>query len=117
MSTRSSITVQIGDKVKSIYCHFDGYPGNNGNILLNNYNSQDKAESLVCMGDMSALYPTIKESKFYCRDYGEDIHIGEYNSRYEAMLSNKQAYNYYWDGENWWVDKFKLTQELIDADV
>jgi hypothetical protein len=46
MGTRSRIGVMHGDKVKSIYCHWDGYLEHNGAILQEHYDSA-KANHLV----------------------------------------------------------------------
>ena len=37
MSTRSSIAIKHGDRIKSIYCHSDGYLEYNGRVLLEHY--------------------------------------------------------------------------------
>ena len=56
MSTRSRIGIAQDDgTVKSIYCHWDGYPSNNGKILLDHYTDRTKVESLIALGDISAL--------------------------------------------------------------
>jgi hypothetical protein len=47
-----------GDKVKSIYCHWDGYLEHNGAILQEHYDSA-KANNLVALGDLSSLRPNI----------------------------------------------------------
>ena len=60
MSTRSRIGVMHGDKVKSIYCHWDGYLDFNGRILQEHYDSA-KANNLVALGDLSSLRPNIGE--------------------------------------------------------
>jgi hypothetical protein len=60
MSTNSRIGVMHGDKVKSIYCHWDGYLEHNGQILDQYYDSA-KANQLVSLGDMSSLRPSIGE--------------------------------------------------------
>ena len=60
MGTRSRIGVMHGDKVKSIYCHWDGYLEHNGEILLKHYDSA-KANQLVALGDLSSLRPNIGE--------------------------------------------------------
>ena len=60
MGTRSRIGVMHGDKVKSIYCHWDGYLEHNGQILLNYYDSA-RANNLVALGDLSSLRPNIGE--------------------------------------------------------
>jgi hypothetical protein len=60
MGTRSRIGVMHGDKVKSIYCHWDGYLEHNGAILQEHYDSA-KANNLVALGDLSSLRPNIGE--------------------------------------------------------
>jgi hypothetical protein len=50
-----------GDKVKSVYCHWDGYLEHNGAILQEHYDSA-KANNLVAMGDMSSLGTVIGEA-------------------------------------------------------
>ena len=83
MGTRSRIGVMHGDKLKSVYCHWDGYLDHNGRILLEHYNSA-KANQLVALGDLSSLAPEIGEKHdfddrtacegvctFYGRDRGE----------------------------------------------
>jgi len=60
MGTRSRIGVMHGDKVKSIYCHWDGYLEFNGAILQEHYDSA-KANHLVALGDLSSLRANIGE--------------------------------------------------------
>jgi len=60
MGTRSRIGVMHGDKVKSIYCHWDGYLEHNGQILQDHYDSA-RANQLVALGDLSSLRPNIGE--------------------------------------------------------
>ena len=61
MGTRSRIGVMHGDKVKSVYCHWDGYLSHNGRLLQDHYDSA-KANQLVAMGDLSSLGRVIGES-------------------------------------------------------
>ena len=58
MGTRSRIGVMHGDKVKSVYCHWDGYLAHNGAILQEHYDSA-KANNLVALGDLSSLKANI----------------------------------------------------------
>ena len=58
MGTRSRIGVMHGDKVKSVYCHWDGYLKHNGLMLQEHYDSV-KANQLVALGDLSSLRPEI----------------------------------------------------------
>jgi len=66
MGTRSRIGVMHGDKVKSVYCHWDGYLANNGRILQEHYDST-KANNLVALGDLSSLRPEIGEKHAFSR--------------------------------------------------
>jgi hypothetical protein len=61
MGTRSRIGVMHGDKVKSVYCHWDGYLEHNGQILQDHYNSA-RANMLVALGDMSSLGPVLGQA-------------------------------------------------------
>lgn len=85
MGTRSRIGVMHGDKLKSVYCHWDGYLDHNGAILLEHYDSA-KANHLVALGDISSLdneveipegethsfqVPLKGVTTFYGRDRGE----------------------------------------------
>lgn len=81
MSTRSRIAVAQDDgSVKSIYCHWDGYPAYNGKMLMQHYNSKSLADALVAMGDMSALDVDIELSTFYNRDRSEALNVSEDSS-------------------------------------
>lgn len=82
MGTRSRIGVMHGDKLKSVYCHWDGYLAHNGKILQEKYDSA-KANHLVALGDMSSLRNNVeipegvehtfeKPSEDICVFYGRD---------------------------------------------
>lgn len=56
MSTRSRIGMVMPDgKVKSIYCHWDGYPEGVGKTLENSYTDPKEVEKLLELGDISSL--------------------------------------------------------------
>jgi hypothetical protein len=61
MGTRSRIGVMHGDKVKSVYCHWDGYLAHNGAILQEHFDSA-KTNNLVALGDLSTLRAEIGEA-------------------------------------------------------
>ena len=66
MGTRSRIGVMHGNKVKSIYCHWDGYLEGVGATLLKHYDSA-KANHLVALGDMSSLQADIGEKHAFSK--------------------------------------------------
>ena len=51
---------QEDGSVKSIYCHFDGYPSHNGRILNESFKDHDKVKSLIDLGDISFLREEIE---------------------------------------------------------
>jgi len=63
MATRSSISIRKGNKVTSIYCHWDGCLTYNGVLLLNHYTKTSKIEKLIALGSLSSLGKLIKPRK------------------------------------------------------
>ena len=56
MGTRSYIALQIEeDEYLTIFCHYNGYPDDNGAILAEHYDKQEKVESLIQLGDLYFL--------------------------------------------------------------
>jgi len=79
MATRSRIAIEKQDgTVESIYCHFDGYLSNNGEILQNHYSTKEKMKKLIKLGDISKLGDTPKTTIAYHRDRGENLNIRLY---------------------------------------
>ena len=94
MATRSYIgKVNQDQTISSVYCHWDGYPSHNGKILLQNYETDDKVDSLLSKGDLSVLGETIDTCSFY-----QDGSIGEYSN-----------INMFFDrGKNCWIEYYYL---------
>ena len=64
MGTRSTIAIEFADaSVSQIYCHWDGYLENNGQILRDNYTDPFKVRELIDLGDFSSLRETVEETK------------------------------------------------------
>lgn len=56
MSTRSRIGIENPDgTIRSIYCHWNGYLAGVGTILLEDYQSREKINELLDLGDISSL--------------------------------------------------------------
>ena len=124
MATRSTIGVRINEKEREVvYCHWDGYPDYNGRILVEHYNTQEKAEALVKLGNISSLRPRLAPNVneehsfddalenvtiFYGRDRGE-------TEQEPVTLKNSQSvndhpygageFNYLFDDGEWYVRK------------
>jgi|688.fasta_scaffold151017_2 hypothetical protein len=76
MATRSAIGYFKNGKVYSVYCHWDGYPENNGRILLDNYNTFKKVKELISFGSISSLGIEIGEKHPFDRyNYSRDSNM------------------------------------------
>jgi len=104
MSTRSLIGKKVGGNVRYIYCHFDGYPTGVGETLKNHYNTDEKVDALLNMGDASSLGETLESSVFYMRDRGEtgvearSIYAPSFNG---AGKKSGADYVYLWTNGEW----------------
>ena len=83
MGTRSRIGVMHGNKVKSVYCHWNGSVEHTGARLQEHYDSA-RANYLVALGDMSTLGTSIGEAHPF------DPHVSE-NSEFKALSVEEQA--------------------------
>jgi hypothetical protein len=81
MGTRSRIGVMHGDKVKSIYCHWDGYLEGVGATLLKHYDSA-KANHIVALGDMSSLQADIGEKHAFSKHDVPNIEVRVHNDEW-----------------------------------
>lgn len=71
MATRSLIGIKLDNIVKTIYCHWDGYPTHNGKLLVDNYTTPAAILELMGLGDLSSLAETPDQCKAYHRDRKE----------------------------------------------
>ena len=136
MATRSRIAIedQTG-KVRSIYCHWDGYLSNNGRILLEHYQTQEKVESLIALGSISSLNANVEIPEgtvhnfetqangivvAYHRDRGEKLDIKNHDNVEDFISSDIEEYGYVFTAAGEWLfadgsRKLKsLKNELMD---
>ena len=110
MATRSRIAVELNDgTVKSVYCHWDGYPEGVGKDLLNKgFESADEVEEFLNEGSRS----TVDEAYYdrYGKSRGEEretptVHKDADTYFKEAFDWEEYAYLYNKDGE-WTVTHY-----------
>ena len=132
MATRSTISI-VDEKGngRTIYCHWDGYPSHNGKILKNHYNTVEKVNELINLGNLSILgeergkkvdFDTYDSSKTnqclsYHRDRGESIKNTAPTS-FTKIPKEGEEYDYLFKNNKWYVrtnDKFVLlTNKMIN---
>ena len=113
MATRSYIGIRnADDSVDYIYCHYDGYPEHNGEILTEHYSNASRVRSLLELGDLSVLGKFFGEKQDFdkrvvdtCLAYGRDR--GEQgvevkNDRFKRVVTDEGVnYAYIFDGDYW----------------
>jgi len=89
MSTRSMIGIRYADgTVKANYCHNDGSIEHNGKILLESYNTKEKVEALLALGDLSFLGSKIEpdqQKPHTFDDPQDDVVIAYHRDRGEYL--------------------------------
>ena len=120
MGTRSFIIQQYHrakqTHYRGIYCHWDGYPSNNGKILQQHYSKPTKLSCLIGLGDISSLQPLVERDRT-----GKPHTIAYHRDRVEGRAPTSAAesahlprllqvaresgceYVYLFDGEYWSV--------------
>jgi hypothetical protein len=64
--------VQEDGTVSSIYCHWDGYPENNGRLLREHWDDAYLVEHLIALGDLSYLSKEIGEKQDFDNPTDDD---------------------------------------------
>lgn len=125
MSTNCTIGIALPDNnVKYIYCHWDGYPITHGNgvgyMLINYYNTAEKAAQLISLGNLSSLDSTIESSKFYIRDFNEqpqdNVPVDTFKDSYldGALKYPGAEYRYLFTCGNWQCVKSLDTRDKLE---
>lgn len=119
MATRSNIAYLKSDgSVRSIYCHWDGYPAHNGEMLRRYYQQSRKIAQLIELGSASSLNkeifppvgarhsfenPAEDVTVFYGRDRGEDGQEPRDYADIPSWIEEMEEYAYLWNGTEWLV--------------
>jgi len=94
MATRSYIGIQNEDgSVRSIYCHWDGYPSHNGKILQEHYSDKEKLNELIDLGDISSLGSRIRPNSDEPHSYdspSEDVVVAYHRDRGEEYIRPRE---------------------------
>ena len=118
MATRSTIAMEQPDGwIMKIYCHWDGYLSNNGQILKEHYQDTAKIYALMLLGDLSSLRPNIgqphdfedRTNDTWCTAFGRDRGESDTDCKVYRDFEDYQdrcgfeEYNYLWRHGQWWV--------------
>jgi hypothetical protein len=124
MATRSLIGINLNDGItKIIYCHWDGYPEHNGQLLVNNYNSPSVVLDLLGLGDLSSLDATPDQCTAYHRDRKEPWGVVEprdVNTSELAAVGKDYGVDYvytYNDEFEWECSRLNYNGELVPVNI
>ncbi len=114
MSVRSYIGKLNKDgTIKAIYCHYDGEPDHNGEILECCYQDTRTINRLLSLGGLSSLGEDINSHDMvaYHRDHGEELKIEQFKSEKQFFHNEYVDYNYLWKRGQWYVNGKKLDSD------
>ena len=97
MATRSTIALEFADgSVSQVYCHWDGYLDNNGELLNKYYMDPFVVRDLIDLGDFSSLRETVEETaEGAYTERGEDKEVRRYaNSDEYFDCCQQEEYDY-----------------------
>ena len=109
MSTRGAIGMRMPDgSARAIYVHHDAYVAGVGAILGGWYDTPEKVETLLALGDLSSLGTTLADTVAYYRDRSENIRMPRNYRDIDAYRRNGRRdygadYLYLYDGSKWFV--------------
>ena len=94
--------------VRAVYVHHDAYVAGVGAILGGWYETPEKVESLLALGDLSSLGTTLADTVAYYRDRGEAMRMARIYHDIVAYRQNGREnfeadYLYLYDGGKWFV--------------
>jgi hypothetical protein len=120
MSTHSTIAVVNEDgSVSMVYCHFDGYLGHIGKVLLNHYTTYNKVANLIGEGNISSInVDTLDSETPYVRYFQEasEEDIKTFSDLEEYYDYNAfEEYNYIFNTEiaEWFVSTYKEPEFVL----
>ena len=111
MSTNSLVAYLNEDSsVVSSYVHWDGYATGVGEMLLEHYNSEERASDLAwCLGYASSLKETISESHEDRANTDEAIVHASFEEFEEYVRENSYLeYVYVWKNGGWVASSYTL---------
>jgi hypothetical protein len=124
MATRSLIGINLNNGItKVIYCHWDGYPEHNGQLLVNNYTSPSAVFDLLELGDLSNLGESLTSSTAYHRDRKEPYEMVEARDVNTSELAGVGVdygvdYVYTYNDEfEWECHRLNVSGELLPVDI
>ncbi len=103
MATRSRIAVELNDgTVKSVYCHWDGYPDGVGQDLLNqDFSTTEQVERFIDEGSRSTVYESYYEK--YGESRGEELEEPDVHaSADEYYKGDIEEYGYLFTKDGEW---------------
>lgn len=111
MSTHARIRMILpsGEKSKAIYVHWDGYPSHIMPILETYYNTPEKVEELIELGNLSFLDERIKPEpgeKHSFKHRAPGVTLAYHRDRGDELCftGTPQQYNYIFNGETWKIE-------------
>lgn len=106
MATRSNIAIQTAEGIKAIYCHFDGYLEGVGRILQEYYNTYQRVNQLIELGNIRSIQEALSDIE----PYEEPSTLFENEQEYIQVLKDWIEYAYLFKDGEWYVASYSDTE-------
>jgi hypothetical protein len=124
MATRSLIGMNLDNGItKVIYCHWDGYPEHNGQLLVDNYTSPSAVFELMELGDVSSLGETPTSCIAFHRDRKEPwgmVEPRDVNTSELAAVGNDYGVDYvyvYNENNEWECFRLDESGKIVPVEI
>jgi len=108
MGTRSNIAYeQPNGEVIVTYCHWDGYPTYNGQVLNDHYNNHKKAEEIANQGYLSSLRETVALS-IEDRAHQDQPFVYSSIEAYINDINSDIEYAYIFTRGQWYCNEYNI---------
>jgi hypothetical protein len=123
MSTRGRLGIQLSDdSILSIYNHFDSYPDFLGVKLVEHFNTKEKVQELVDLGDISCIWTNLGFNNETLPETGPrpysargEVTEPRYDLSLKTYLANSEEYAYIFMNEQWvCYDLDGSTPKIVD---
>lgn len=117
MATNALIGYINGDSVRSVYCHWDGYPEWVGQWLLDGFNHRELIVDLIERGEIRSIHPKADGSGYEVEHRVDGDPTSERPLSEFVPSRTLHEWLYLWDGDGWWCmsDKLPMMMKLEDA--
>lgn len=102
MSTPCTIAFFDMDVVRTVHCHYDGYPKGVGAILAKYYIDIEDVRELIARGDVFSIGETVRDTDYLYKHANEQAYSTQTYTDLMLLASVMCDYTYAYMPHTWW---------------